>query len=133
MTTEVELVVDAVGGVRCIYDEDLDLWQIGRLSITRASHVEPDAGGCWWADMGPVAGQVRGPCRSRSEALRAERGAVLRPRYPTVRRNCFRYFAGVMPVRPLKMCVKWLCEEKPRSRATCTSGSDWSLRVSNDA
>ena len=33
-------------------------------------------------------------------------GAVDCPCHPTVRLNCFRYFAGVMPVRPLKMCVK---------------------------
>jgi hypothetical protein len=74
MTTEMELVVDAGGDVRCIYDEALDLREIGKLQITRASHVEPDAGGYWWADMGPVDGPVLGPYGSRSEALGAERG-----------------------------------------------------------
>jgi hypothetical protein len=74
MTTEMELVVDAGGSVRCIYDEALDLREIGKLQITRASHVEPDAEGYWWADMGPVDGPVLGPFRSRSEALEAERG-----------------------------------------------------------
>jgi len=39
----------------------------------RASHVEPDAEGCWWADMGPSGGAVLGPYGSRSEALGAER------------------------------------------------------------
>ncbi len=73
MTTEMELVVDAGGSVRCIYGEELDLWEIGRLQITRASHVEPDAEGYWWADMGPSGGPVLGPYSSRSEALRAER------------------------------------------------------------
>ena len=73
MTNEMELMVDAGGGVRCIYEEALDLREIGRLSITRASHVEPDAEGYWWADMGPVDGPVLGPFRSRSEALGAER------------------------------------------------------------
>jgi hypothetical protein len=71
---EFELVVDAAGGVRCIYDEMLDLRQLGRLQITRASHVEPDQDGLWWADMGPSGGPVLGPFRSRSEALEAERG-----------------------------------------------------------
>ena len=73
MTSDMELVVSADGVARCIYDEALDLREIGALKITRASHVEPDAEGCWWADMGPVDGPVLGPFRSRSEALAAER------------------------------------------------------------
>jgi hypothetical protein len=74
MTSEMELVVDAGGDVRCIYDEALDLREIGRMQITRASHVEPDRDGFWWADMGPVDGPVLGPFRNRTEALGAERG-----------------------------------------------------------
>jgi hypothetical protein len=58
----------------CIYDEALDLREIGKVQITRASHVEPDAEGYWWTDMGAVDGPVLGPFRSRSEALGAERG-----------------------------------------------------------
>ena len=72
--TEMELVVGVDGGVRCIYDESLDLRALGKLQITRASHVEPDSEGSWWADMGPVGGPVLGPYASRSEALQAERG-----------------------------------------------------------
>ena len=72
--TEMELVVGADGGVRCIYDEALDLRALGKLQITRASHVEPDSDGNWWADMGPVEGPVLGPFGNRTEALRAERG-----------------------------------------------------------
>ena len=72
--TEMELVVGADGVARCIYDEALDLREIGKLQITRASHVEPDRDGLWWADMGPSGGPVLGPFRSRSEALAAERG-----------------------------------------------------------
>ena len=74
--TEMELVVAADGVGRCIYGEALDLREIGRLSITRASHVEPDAEGDWWADMGPVDGPVLGPYGSRSEALSAERAWI---------------------------------------------------------
>ena len=73
MSSGMELVVDAGGDVRCIYGEELDLREIGKLQITRASHVEPDAEGFWWADMGPVDGPVLGPYGSRSEALGAER------------------------------------------------------------
>jgi hypothetical protein len=80
MTTEMELVVGVDGMARCIYDEALDLREIGKLQITRASHVEPDAEGYWWADMGPVDGPVLGPFMSRSEALGAEREWLLNQR-----------------------------------------------------
>jgi hypothetical protein len=81
MTSEMELVVGTEGSVRCIYDEALDLREIGKLQITRASHVEPDADGCWWADMGPVNGPVLGPFSSRTGALDAERGWLRHTRF----------------------------------------------------
>ena len=91
MSFEMELVVDAGGDVRCIYGEELDLREIGKLQITRASHVEPDRDGFWWADMGPVDGTVLGPYYSRSEALQAERGWLtaihLQPRNTTKSSN----------------------------------------------
>jgi hypothetical protein len=77
MTMEMELVVDAGGDSRCIYDEVIDLRAIGSLKITRASHVEPDEDGNWLADMGPVGGPVLGPFGTRSEALAAERAWLL--------------------------------------------------------
>jgi hypothetical protein len=72
--TDLELVVGVDGGVKCIYDEALDLRTLGKLQITRASHVEPDLDSNWWADMGPVGGPVLGPFGTRGEALTAERG-----------------------------------------------------------
>jgi hypothetical protein len=77
MTTEMEFVVGCDGVARCIYDEGMALREIGTLKITRASHVEPDAAGYWWADMGPVDGPVLGPYGSRSEALGAERAFLI--------------------------------------------------------
>jgi hypothetical protein len=77
MTSDMELVVAADGVARCIYDEAMDLRELGALKITRASHVEPDAKGCWCADMGPSGGPVLGPFRSRSEALGGEREWLL--------------------------------------------------------
>lgn len=65
-----ELVVDAGGGVKCIYDETLDSRALGKLQITRASHLEPDRDGNWWAVMWTVPG----PFGTRREALAAERG-----------------------------------------------------------
>ena len=75
--TEMELVVAVDGGVRCVYDEALDLRALGKLQITRASHVEPDSAGNWWADMGPSGGPVLGPFGTRREALGAERRWLL--------------------------------------------------------
>jgi len=73
MTNDMELVVDAEGTVRCIYGEELVLREFGKLQITRASTVEPDRDGYWWADIGPVDGPVLGPFKNRTEALQAER------------------------------------------------------------
>jgi hypothetical protein len=42
------------------------------MSIRRASHVEPDDDGQWWADLSPVNGPHLGPFAKRSEALTAE-------------------------------------------------------------
>ena len=66
------LLVNARGVVRCVYVEDLDLAAIGALEISRASHVEPDEAGRWWADITPVGGPVLGPFDRRSDALAAE-------------------------------------------------------------
>jgi hypothetical protein len=68
-----DLVVGCDGAVKCIYGEELNLREIGQLQITRASHVEPDAEGYWFAGMGPSGGPVLGPYGSRSAALAAER------------------------------------------------------------
>ena len=68
-----QLTVDTDGTVRCIYDEMINLATIGNLIITRASHVEPDGDGLWWADLSPVDGPRLGPFSLRSEALMAER------------------------------------------------------------
>ncbi|OHB80971.1 MAG: hypothetical protein A2V98_07520 [Planctomycetes bacterium RBG_16_64_12] len=67
-----QLVVDPQGAVRAIYSEAIDLRSLGRPVITRASHVEPDQRGRWFADLGPVQGPKLGPFGRRSEALDAE-------------------------------------------------------------
>jgi hypothetical protein len=66
------LVVEATGRVRAIYTEALDLAALGRLQITRASHVEPGPDGRWSADLRPVGGPVLGPFDRRGQALEAE-------------------------------------------------------------
>jgi hypothetical protein len=68
-----QLVVQSNGGIRCVYDEQLDLQTLGQVSIQRGSHVEPTADGQWTADLSPVQGPMLGPFALRTEALAAER------------------------------------------------------------
>jgi len=67
------LVVNGRGVATCLYDEAIDLADLGHLEIVRASYVEPDSVGRWWVDLSPVGGPVLGPFTLRSEALTAER------------------------------------------------------------
>ena len=68
-----ELVITTNGDVRCVYDETLPLHELGVLTISRGSHVEPTETGQWTADLAPVLGPRLGPFATRSEALAAER------------------------------------------------------------
>ena len=68
-----QLIIDRAGTVRCVYDEGVDLRALGQVHIVRASHVEPDDRGQWFADLSPVLGPTLGPFSLRSEALAAER------------------------------------------------------------
>ena len=67
-----QLFIAADGTVRCLYDEDIALDALGPTTISRASNVEPDHAGKWWADLGPVHGPRLGPFDRRSAALQAE-------------------------------------------------------------
>jgi hypothetical protein len=68
----VELLIQGSGHVRGVYGEEIDLRQLGRLSITRGSHVEPNVDGQWHADLAPANGPRLGPYPTRTEALAAE-------------------------------------------------------------
>ena len=67
-----ELVLHPGGVVRCVYDEAIELGALGRMSVERASRVEPDDRGRWFADLGLVGGPVLGPFMRRSAAVAAE-------------------------------------------------------------
>jgi len=67
-----DLLVDPSGQVRAVYGEDINLAAIGKVRITRASHVEPDETGRWWADLSPVDGPVLGSFQFRRLAVEAE-------------------------------------------------------------
>jgi hypothetical protein len=72
------LVVEPGGKVRCVYGEAIDLHVLGPLHITRASTVEPDEEGRWWADLSPVGGPLLGPFGRRGQALDAEQEWLIR-------------------------------------------------------
>ena len=66
------LLIDPHGSIRCLYTEAIDLTCLGALAVRRASLVEPDPSGRWWADLSPVRGPRLGPFDLRSKALLAE-------------------------------------------------------------
>ena len=68
-----QLLIQPNGGVRCVYDEAINLSALGRVQIKRGSHVEPDVDGRWFADLAVVQGPRLGPYDRRSDALDAER------------------------------------------------------------
>lgn len=72
-----ELFCRTDGRIEAIYTEAIDLTRLGPAAICRASHVEPDAAGLWWADLGPSGGDRLGPFACRSAALVAERHWLL--------------------------------------------------------
>ena len=72
-----KLLITSGGGIRCVYSEELNLQELGRLSIQRGSHVEPTSEGQWTADLSPVNGPVLGPFTTRTAALSAEEAWLL--------------------------------------------------------
>ena len=69
-----QLIVEPHGTLRCIYGEEIDLGALGSMTIERASHVEPDNQGRWFADLSPMTGPAIGPFDKRTLALEAELG-----------------------------------------------------------
>ena len=65
-----DLVIRTDGDVTTLYSEQLDLSALGVVNISRASHVEPDESGQWFAEI--IDGPKLGPFSRRSEALAAE-------------------------------------------------------------
>jgi hypothetical protein len=76
------LRIDRHGNAQCLYGEAIDLGALGRLHIQRASHVEPDEIGHWFADLALVGGPRLGPFAKRSQALEAEAGWLHQHLFP---------------------------------------------------
>jgi hypothetical protein len=66
------LLIQPDGTILTIYGEEIDLKLLGRVSIRRASFVEPDGEARWWVDLRPVRGPKLGPFELRTEALACE-------------------------------------------------------------
>ena len=66
------ILVGPGGSVHCVYGEGIELSALGDLHIRRASSIEPDDAGHWWADLAPVSGPRLGPFARGSDGLAAE-------------------------------------------------------------
>ncbi len=64
------VLIEPDGTTTTLYDERLDLQALGALTLTRASHVDSDSEGHWWAHL--IEGPTLGPFPTRSAALAAE-------------------------------------------------------------
>ena len=64
--------IDRAGGVRAIYTDGFNWQTLGKTLIQRASQVEPDHLGLWWADLGLSNGPKLGPFAKRADAIAAE-------------------------------------------------------------
>jgi hypothetical protein len=69
------LLVRTNGVIEAIYSEEVDLSLLGEVRIQRASHIEPDQNGLWWAEI--KNGPKLGPYSKRSLALKAELGYLI--------------------------------------------------------
>ena len=67
-----EVVIKPNGAIIGVYSDSFDYGKLGKPQICRASHVEPDESGRWFADLSPVKGPKFGPFDKRSEAIEAE-------------------------------------------------------------
>ena len=90
-----DLFVAPNGTVSAIYTEEIDLTLLGTATITRASHVEPDETGQWFAQI--IGGPNLGPFAKRSDALAAEVAWLTEHRLnPAENISGFRNSAGIL-------------------------------------
>jgi hypothetical protein len=64
--------IDTQGNVRGIYTDDFPWLELGKALVQRASNVEPDHLGLWWADLSLSNGPKIGPFARRADAIAAE-------------------------------------------------------------
>ena len=64
--------IDLNGGIRAVYSDGFNWQALGKPLIQRASQVEPDHLGLWWADLAVSGGLRIGPFARRTDAIAAE-------------------------------------------------------------
>jgi len=64
--------IDTQGNVRGIYTDNFPWLELGKALVQRASNVEPDHLGLWWADLSLSNGPKIGPFARRADAIAAE-------------------------------------------------------------
>ena len=64
--------IDAKGDIRGIYTDDFPWRELGKPMVQRASNVEPDHLGLWYADLTLSDGPKIGPFARRIDAIAAE-------------------------------------------------------------
>jgi hypothetical protein len=72
MDQQATAIIAPDGSVRGVYSDLVPYHAIGMAEIVRASHVEPDEYGMWWADLSPVQGPKLGPYLERTKAVQSE-------------------------------------------------------------
>jgi hypothetical protein len=71
--TDGTINISPEGEIRFVWHDSLQgLLALGKSTVKRASHVEPNEDGHWTADMSPSGGGTLGPFKLRGEALAAE-------------------------------------------------------------
>ena len=64
--------VDPQGDLQFIYQEEINMEDLGASTIRRASEVEPIEDSQWCANLARLGGPMLGPFKNRSEAIEAE-------------------------------------------------------------
>ena len=66
------LSISPQGDIRGIYTDNFPWLELGKALVQRASNVEPDHLGLWWADLSLSNGPKIGPFARRADAIAAE-------------------------------------------------------------
>ncbi len=66
------LSISPQGEIRGIYTDAFPWQVLGKALVQRASNVEPDHLGLWWADLSLSNGPRLGPFARRTDAIAAE-------------------------------------------------------------
>lgn len=65
-----DLFISPQGLIRSLYSDLVEFERLGHITIDRASHVEPDERGQWYAHI--IEGPTLGPFSKRGDAIAAE-------------------------------------------------------------